>query len=279
MSRTITVAENGGFCAGVKRAIELAEKAARVYGEVFMLGDIVHNETVVRQLAQQGVRVVSEIALVPPDRPLLLRSHGTPRPVLDEIQRRGLTVIDATCPLVLEIHQRARQLQESGYSVIIIGDPGHEEIEAIASQIDSPLIVSDVAVAERLAPMHRAGIVVQSTQALGRVADIVRVLATKIDDMQFHNTICQPTRKRQKQVYQLAQTNDLMIVVGSPNSANTKRLTEIARSVNPNTYKVLEATELQPAWFEGVTRIGIASGASTPAAKVAEIVKKVGQLP
>jgi len=277
-SITITVALNAGFCFGVERAIDLARKAVAEHNKVAMLGDIVHNESVIADLEKAGVIVFSDINQVPSEMPVLFRSHGTPLPIWQKAAERGLIIIDATCPLVKEIHKASKMLEEDGRKVIIIGDKGHDEVEGIASQIHDPLILSNAADALQLHAFKRAGVVIQSTQFMDNVSDILNILITKVKDLRIINTICKPTRDRQKQLKELAVQNDVMIIVGSFSSANTKRLTLIAKRINPRSYQVQGPDEVDLSWFKDATTVGVSAGASTPAEMVMAVVKKINQL-
>jgi len=276
-SLTITVARNAGFCFGVKRAIELARKAIAEHSQVAMLGDIVHNESVIADLEKAEVIVYSDIDQVPSGMPVLFRSHGTPLPIWQKATKRGLVIIDATCPLVKEIHKAAKMLEEDDRKVIIIGDKGHDEVEGIASQIHDPVILSNAADALRLDALRKAGVVIQSTQFMDNVNEIVSILITKVQDLRIINTICQPTRNRQKQLKELAVQNDVMIIVGSFTSANTKRLTSIAKQLNPHSYQVQGPGDVDLKWLKNATTVGISAGASTPADTVMAVVKKINQ--
>jgi 4-hydroxy-3-methylbut-2-enyl diphosphate reductase len=276
-SLTITVAQNAGFCFGVKRAMDLARKAVVGHQKVVMLGDIVHNESVVADLEKAGVIVFNDIDKVPSGMPVLFRSHGTPLDIWQKAAERSLTIIDATCPLVKEIHKAAKMLEEDDRAVIIIGDKGHDEVKGIASQIYDPIILSNTDDAMQLRTIRRAGVVLQSTQFMDNVNAIVNILITKVQDLRIINTICQPTRERQKQLKDLAVQNDVMIVVGSFSSANTKRLVSIAKRLNPRSYQVQGPTDVDFEWFKNATTIGISAGASTPAEIVMAVVKKINE--
>jgi 4-hydroxy-3-methylbut-2-enyl diphosphate reductase len=278
MSLKIQVAKSIGFCTGVKKAIEKANKAASKYPIVYMLGDIVHNEKVIRELEKTGVRIVDVIDNIENSSPVLFRAHGTPIKIWKIAEEKGLKIIDATCPLVLRIHKLARILEEEDREIIIIGDHHHEEVEAIASQVHHPFIVSNIEEAKKLPKIKRAGTVVQSTQLTEDVSKIISIISTKVENLRFENTICMPTRKRQEQVKELARSNDVMIIVGSFKSANTKRLTEMAKRINPETYQVQGLDDINPRWFTSASTVGISAGASTPEYLVNEVVKKISDL-
>ena len=277
-SLSITIAKDVGFCLGVQRAIDIAKKAGKKHGSVAMLGDIVHNEQVVNDLKKLGVAVFEDIENIPINMPVIFRSHGTTAEVWQRARNRGLTIIDAACPLVNEIHVAARELEAEGRQVIIIGDPGHDEVEGIASQISNPIIVANEQDAEKLQKIRKAGIIIQSTQFHENVNSIVSALIFKVSDLRIINTICKPTRNRQSQVRELAENNDVMVIVGSFTSANTKRLTSIAKTINPNSYQVQGPADIQPEWFMNMKSVGISAGASTPDEIVVKVTEKIGAL-
>lgn len=279
MTRKITIAKNAGFCSGVRRAIKKAREAADRYGKVVMLGDIVHNEYVVEDLIEFGVEVIDDIEQVNKSTPVLFRSHGTKKEIWQKAQDRDLTIIDATCPLVLEIHKYTKLLEKEGRRIIIIGDHDHEEVEAISNQVKNPIVVSNPEEAKTLRNITKAGIVVQSTQSIENVQEIVSILVQKIKDFRFINTICLPTQRSHVEVKELAKTHNVMIIVGSFNSANTKRLTQIAKKINHNTYQVQGTEDIKSYWFKDVVSVGISAGASTPGLLVEDVAKKIADIP
>ncbi|MFQ6674961.1 MAG: 4-hydroxy-3-methylbut-2-enyl diphosphate reductase [Fidelibacterota bacterium] len=274
----IVVARDAGYCFGVRDAVNLAYDSARHDGEVYMLGHIVHNERVVKDLAEAGARVVDSLDKVPRGARVLFRAHGTATDVWEEARKRGMNIIDATCPLVREIHDEVAKLEAEGRPIIIIGDHGHDEVLGIASQVENPIIVATPEEAQALRKMKRAGVVSQSTQTIENVQDIVNILMTKIYDLRFVNTICFPTKRNQEQIKDLAKESDVMIIIGSFTSANSKRLTQLAKEINPNTYQVNSAGEIDSAWFDGAGQVGISAGASTPDYLIEEVKEKIERI-
>ncbi len=279
MQRDITIAENIGFCAGARNAIDKALDGTARYRRIAMLGAIVHNEKVINDLAQNGVEIIESLHHIPADEPLLLRAHGTPLYTRRKAEERGQHIIDATCPLVKQIHRAAKQLETDGRLVIIIGDHGHEEVAGIASRLSKPMVIANVKEAAALHRYTRLGVVVQSTQNLAEVKQILNVLFEKTDDLHFINTICKPTRQRQEQIRQLAREKDVMIIVGSATSANTRRLTKISKQLNPHTYQVNNAAEVQEKWIKSAQSVGISAGASTPSSTVEAVAKRIAEIP
>ena len=279
MALKINISSEVGFCSGVKSALKKAADATARYQSVAMLGDIVHNEIVIQDLAQKGVSVIDALDKVAKKTPILFRSHGTPIAVWEKARELGLTIIDATCPLVREIHRIVKELDREGRQVIILGDKSHEEVEAIASQVKNAVVISSVAEVCNTSFAKKVGIVVQSTLNLETATAIVAEILERSEDLRFVNTICRPTRKRQKQIRELAAANDVMIIVGSRSSANTNRLTQIARAINPRTHLVSDESELHNEWFQNVGSVGVASGASTPQTVVQKVVEKLSAIP
>ena len=272
----IILAKDAGYCFGVRDAVNSAYDTSKEYGEVYMLGDIVHNESVVEDLEKNGVKVVSNLNQVPDDKPVLFRAHGTAKEVWKDAEKNKMNIIDATCPLVHEIHKEVKQLDKEGRKIIIIGDHGHDEVIGIASQVQDAIIISTVEEAEKLKKTKKAGIVSQSTQTIENVQDIINILMTKVFDLRFVNTICFPTKRNQEQIKELSDIVDLMIIIGSFTSANSKRLTQLSLERNKNTYQVTNATEIDVSWFKkNINSVGISAGASTPDWIIDSVVNKV----
>lgn len=266
-------AKSAGFCAGVRRALSIARREAKRHGILYVLGDLIHNETVLQELAREGIRCAKTPESIPAGAAVLLRAHGTPPAVIRACHDRGLSVLDATCPMVSDIHRLAKKLTADGYRLTVIGDPGHPEVEAIAGQVDGAVILSDPdAGLERLpAVWRRIGVVVQSTQRADHIEAFRLRLAATGREIAFHNTICAPTRSHQEEVRRLAGTCDAVVIVGSKRSANTRRLGKIAAEYNPRTIVVERPEDLRPAFFSGVSSVGLSAGASTPEETIAAV--------
>ena len=200
----IFLAKDAGYCFGVRDAVNLAYDTAKNHGDVYMLGTIVHNERVIDDLSKAGAKVVDSIDDVPKDKPLLFRAHGTSPELWDKAKKNNLKLIDGTCPLVTEIHHEIKRLDEEGRKIIIIGDHGHDEVVAIAAQVERSIVIANVEEAKKLRKMKRAGVVSQSTQMIENVQDIMSVLMEKVFDLRFVNTICFPTRRNHEQIKELS---------------------------------------------------------------------------
>lgn len=264
----INVAKSAGFCFGVKRAIDIALKTAICSkAAVYMLGDIVHNEDVVRKLARAGVKKLNTLSSGTGNI-LLIRAHGASPQILREAKKKGYRVFDATCPMVKEIHRIARKMENKGYNVIIIGDKKHEEVAGIAGQLKKSAIIIEGVVNKipfsRIKRIRKACVVVQSTQNIEETLKVVGVLRKKIPELRFFNTICRPTQLKQEEIRRMPLKNNVMVIIGSKKSANTKRLFQISKSLNPRTFWVNTAKELKKGWFKEAHSVGITAGASTP---------------
>jgi len=260
----VLLAKDAGYCFGVRDAVNLAYETAEKEGEVYMLGHIVHNENVVTELEKTGTKVIDDLNEVPDNKPILFRAHGTVPKVWDEAEKRGINIIDATCPLVTEIHEEVRKLAAENRRIIIIGDHGHDEVKCIIEQVQNSIVLANPEEAKRLRKMKKAGVVSQSTQMIENVQDIINILMTKVFDLRFVNTICFPTRRNHEQIKSLAELSDIMIVIGSFTSANSKRLTELAKERNERTYQVTCVNDLDSDWFQQSDTVGVSAGASTP---------------
>lgn len=275
----IVLAKSSGYCFGVRDAVNAAYDISKQHGEVYMLGDIVHNENVVKDLEKKGVKVVKNLEDIPEDKPVLFRAHGTSKEIWEKAEDKKMNIIDATCPLVHDIHREVKELHAEGRKIIIIGDHGHDEVIGIASQVDNAIIISSIEEAEKLRKTKKAGIVSQSTQAIENVQDIINILMTKVVDLRFINTICFPTKRNHQQIKELSAITDMVIIIGSFTSANSKRLTELSLERNKNTYQVTNATEIDSSWFKNnINSVGISAGASTPDWIISSVIEKVKEL-
>ena len=271
----VVVAKDAGYCFGVRDAVNLAYDTANQHGEVFMLGDIVHNEQVVNDLDNAGAKVVDSLSQVPENKPVLFRAHGTKKEIWEKAKKKKLNVIDATCPLVHEIHKEVIKLSKDDRQIIVIGDHGHDEVVAIADQVKNTIVISSVQEAKSMKKFKKAGIVSQSTQSIENVQGIINILMKKVFDLHFVNTICYPTKRNQEQIKELAKNNDIMIIIGSFTSANSKRLTLLSKQINKKTYQVTSVNDLDLSWFYECESVGISAGASTPDYLIDEVKNKI----
>jgi len=186
-----------------------------------------------------------------------------------------LNIIDATCPLVTEIHKEIKVLESENRKTIIIGDHNHDEVIGIAAQVKKPIIISNVEEARSLRKMKRAGVVSQSTQMIENVQAIMNIIMEKVFDLRFVNTICFPTRRNHEQIKKLAEICDLIIIIGSFTSANSKRLKQLSLARNKNSYQVIDANQIKETWLKNINSVGISAGASTPDKIIQRVIQKV----
>jgi 4-hydroxy-3-methylbut-2-enyl diphosphate reductase len=274
----VIVAEHAGVCYGVERALRLADQAASAGGQVASLGPLIHNPQAVAALESKGVRVASSVDDVP-EGTLIIRTHGVDPAVIRDAERCGLNVIDATCPFVRAAHTCAEELKAQGYVVVIVGEADHPEVEGILAHAGGDAIIVESAedLPESLSA-RRVGVVVQTTQAPGRLAEIVNALLPRVKELRVCNTICSATEQRQASAARLAGDVDVVVVVGGRNSGNTTRLAEICRARNPRTYHVETAAEIRPEWFAGAQTVGVTAGASTPAEQIRGVIDAIEAL-
>jgi 4-hydroxy-3-methylbut-2-enyl diphosphate reductase len=271
----INIAKSAGFCFGVKRALSIALKTASLGSSVYMLGDIVHNEDVVKYINKAGIKKINRLSYGK-GQILLIRAHGACKEVIHKANRLGYKVVDATCPMVKEIHKIAQVMEKKGYKIIVIGDRGHDEVHGITGQLKGKAIIIDDVKRIPFAKLKRAGktaVLVQSTQNLEKVIKIVAAIKPNIRELKFCNTICQPTRIKQQEIKRMPLENDVMIIIGSRTSANTKRLYEISKSLNQRTYWVSSKRDIRRNWFKDAKTVGVTAGASTPDSTTQDVVK------
>jgi 4-hydroxy-3-methylbut-2-en-1-yl diphosphate reductase len=273
----IYLAKHRGFCMGVKRSIRMAQNArAQVTGPVHILNDIVHNKTVVQELEQIGLGRVKSIDEAESGT-IIISAHGVPPKIIADAKARGLNVIDSTCPLVKHIHRVAREFIKNGYAVILFGDPGHDEVKGIAGIDKQNIIVLDKSEdIPNLPEFNRpVAFISQSTRSTEKFEEAAELLKKRYGQIEIKNTICMPTLDRQSSIKQLAPMVELVIVVGSPTSANSQRLAQIAHGLGTKAYLIDNALELDESWFDNIARVGITAGASTPDLLIDDVIKRV----
>lgn len=281
----IKLAKFAGFCYGVKRAVETAKKLKNENPDknIYILGELIHNTDVIHELENLGIRTIYEI----PEQGngiCIVRSHGEAPEVFERIKNAGFEVVDLTCPDVKKVQQRAIELAQNDYFVVIVGKPNHPEVMAIKANAD--LYSNNVVVATTIEELseyeaaiksHRkVGVVVQTTQMVSSLNLVVNYLNTIAKEVLIYNTICQSTSMRQKEAKELAKESDLMMVVGSKKSANTTHLAEILKDFT-KTIHIENDTELEEYkdLFKNVNNIGITAGASTPQVIIDKVIEKI----
>lgn len=257
-------ASHMGFCYGVKRAVQLAEHEIGSVTPTYTLGPIIHNPQVVEKLRQAGVETWTEETSLPPSGKVIIRSHGVGPAVYQQLSDAGLTLLDATCPNVQQAQKSAKELADSGYEVVIIGEKSHPEVQGIAAWAPGCIVVETVETATALPHVSKRGIVVQTTFTQQAFSEIAAALKQSCDECVVKRTICAATSQRQEAAVALAKEVDAMFVIGGRNSANTTHLYELVRVYCPHSYHIETERDITPAMLENVEVIGITAGASTP---------------
>lgn len=284
----ITLANPRGFCAGVDRAIDIVNRALDLFEPpIYVRHEVVHNKFVVDNLRDRGAIFVDELHEVPDDNIVIFSAHGVSKAVQQEAANRGLKVFDATCPLVTKVHMEVTRYAKQGSEVILIGHKGHPEVEGTMGQYDYSAggdiyLVENEADVELLTPKnpHSLSYVSQTTLSMDDTAKVIKALRAKFKKIQGPKTddICYATQNRQDAVKELAQTSDLILVVGSPNSSNSNRLRELGQRMGAVSYLIDNADEIQASWFNGINKVGITAGASAPEVLVKQVVNRVQEL-
>ena len=271
-----------GFCMGVRRAVEMMEGAAEDLGPITSLGSTVHNPQVVEKLRSRGVEVIATLEAIDA-RPVAITAHGVGPQVLRELEARGASIVDTTCPIVTRAQQWAKKLTDEGFGVIVFGDPEHKEVRGILGWANGKVITMKTE-AELDAPLpdwmpSRVGVLSQTTETEGHFALFVQKLLSvhmeRISELRVINTLCNATTSQQAATAELAEDVDLMVVVGGRESANTRHLAEVSRERGVETYHVESAAEIEATWLPGHEKVGVAAGASTPDAVIDEVVERL----
>ena len=284
----IRLANPRGFCAGVDRAIEIVNRALDVFGApIYVRHEVVHNKFVVDNLRERGAVFVDELGEVPDDRIVIFSAHGVSQAVRNEAQQRGLKVFDATCPLVTKVHIEVMRYSRAGRECILIGHKGHPEVEGTMGQYDRSFggdiyLVEDVGQVAMLAVRNPATLafVTQTTLSMDDTAQIIDALRIRFPqiDGPRKDDICYATQNRQDAVKALAEECDLVLVVGSPNSSNSNRLSELAARIGAEAHLIDTAADIDPVWLINKKSIGITAGASAPDILVKQVIARLQDL-
>ncbi|HEX4325625.1 MAG TPA: 4-hydroxy-3-methylbut-2-enyl diphosphate reductase [Burkholderiales bacterium] len=280
----ILLAQPRGFCAGVERAIGIVERALELHGApIYVRHEIVHNKYVVDDLRAKGAIFIEDLADVPPGATLIFSAHGVAQSVRREAEARGFQVFDATCPLVTKVHVEVAKMRKEGFDIVMIGHKGHPEAEGTMGQSEQGMHL--VETAEDIARLtvrdpEALAYVTQTTLSVDDAARIVAALKEKFPSIRGpkKDDICYATQNRQDAVKFMAPKCDVVIVVGSPNSSNSNRLREVARTMGTDAYMVDRADQLEAAWIAGKTRVGVTAGASAPEILVQDVIERLRQM-
>lgn len=281
----IILAKPRGFCAGVTRAIETVERALSKFGPpVYVRHEIVHNKFVVESLRKKGAIFVSEVDQIPQGAIAIFSAHGVSDRVEEDAQKRGLDVIDATCPLVSKVHREAKKYEEEGYDLILIGHRGHPEVEGTSGRVKKDVILvtseEDARNVEINNP-QKISYVTQTTLSVDDTKKIVEILEKRFPQMQqglATKDICYATQNRQDAVRSLSKMVDMLLVIGAQNSSNSNRLRDLGEECGLPSHLINGAEDLQKNWFIGVDSVGLTAGASAPEVLVQEVIEKIKEI-
>jgi len=288
MTKTVTLANPRGFCAGVDRAIEIVDRALDLLGApIYVRHEVVHNRFVVNNLRDKGAIFVQELDEVPDDATVIFSAHGVSRAVQDKAKERGLKVFDATCPLVTKVHMEVLRYSKKGIETVLIGHKGHPEVEGTMGQydksfggniyrVDSPEEVKNLTVVNP----EKLSFVTQTTLSMDDTAIIINLLREKFPKITGpkKDDICYATQNRQDALKNLAKQCDLILVVGSPNSSNSNRLRELYEKKGVTAYLIDGAEDIQESWIKDSNRIGVTAGASAPDILIDEVNARLEEL-
>jgi 4-hydroxy-3-methylbut-2-enyl diphosphate reductase len=274
----VRLAKSAGLCPGVQKAIDRVRKLARA-GKcpVYTLGPLVHNSQVIAGLEAEGIHAVESLDEVKGKTGVLvIRAHGIPPELEAKARKEGIAVVDATCPLVKKAHSAISKHARQGYATVIVGDAGHAEVKGLLGYAgQDAFVVSGPEAARKLPRLGKVNIVAQTTQESGVFRQTVEAVQSRARTVVVSDTICKPSRDRQRETVELAGQVDLMIVVGAKHSANTARLAAVCRRLCPNTAAVESEADLDAAAVRAARRIGVTAGASTPGWLVRRVLRKV----
>ncbi len=277
--KRVLLAAPRGYCAGVDRAVQTVEQALELYGApVYVRKEIVHNKHVVEELSKRGAIFVEEETEVPEGEMVVFSAHGVAPAVHDNAAQRGLRTIDATCPLVTKVHVEARRFAADGYTIVLIGHEGHEEVEGTTGEAPANIVLVqtvDEVASLSVADPERVAFITQTTLSVDETAEIIAALRAKFPAIVSSKSddICYATTNRQIAVKQLARECELVLVIGSTNSSNSNRLVEVAREHGAASHLIDNHTQVQEEWLAGIETVGITSGASAPEELVERLVE------
>jgi 4-hydroxy-3-methylbut-2-enyl diphosphate reductase len=271
----ILLAQPRGFCAGVERAIEIVERAIKLYGApVYVRHEIVHNKWVVDDLKAKGVVFVKEVDEIPDGAITIFSAHGISQKVENEAKLRDLPAIDATCPLVTKVHNQARRYEQGGHQIILIGHAGHPEVEGTSGRVQKAHLVENIADVAPFRTQHMLAYVTQTTLSVDDTRGIIDALRERYPQIEGPdvNDICYATQNRQNAVRDLADRTDLVLVVGSKKSSNSNRLRDLSQEVGTPAHLIENAEAIDVNWLEGVGAVGITAGASAPEILIERVI-------
>ena len=274
----VIVADNCGFCPGVRNAISMAEKVLETQKTVYSLGQLIHNKDVVDELADKGLKTVENVDEIH-NGTVLIRSHGAAPAQIEQLKKRGLNIIDATCVLVKRVQKLAAELASEGYKIVVIGDENHPEVKAVVGCANDVVVIGSENDIHKLPEDARLGILGQTTQGHEQFGKIVGAIAAGgFRELKIINTLCRETINRQKAAIKLCKQVDVMFVLGGLNSANTRKLVELCKMYNPQTFHLQNWSEFDKRMVFHKQKAGVTAGASTPDWIIDEFVENLREI-
>jgi len=270
----IILAKSAGFCFGVYRTLDILEKESKK-SKINILGDLIHNEFVVNDLRKKGINNIESLDEAD-TKNIVITAHGVPDSVKEEAKLKGFNVIDATCPLVEKVHNHAKEVEKKGYLPVVIGKEKHVEVKGITGNLKDYVVIENIEDIEKLKD-KKVGVVVQTTENVDRVNEIVKRIKEITKETIFYDTICSATKERQKEAKELSKKVDLMIVIGGKKSNNTRKLFEIC-SKNTDAKQIENHKDLEKEWFNNVEKVGITAGASTPQVVINKVCSTIKEI-
>jgi 4-hydroxy-3-methylbut-2-enyl diphosphate reductase len=272
----ITLSQNLSYCVGVQRTLNLVEELLKnnPTKSYYMLGDIVHNEHVINDLRDKGLHIIRDIDQVKKQGIVIIQSHGVPEAILENMKKRNIGYVDATCPMVRVIHREIKKLENAGYFPVIIGKKGHDEAKGIAGQVERAMIIGTPEEVQKdlFSGIKKVGVVVQSTFIRAKALAILEAIKSLRLEVKFVDTICRPTTERQEEVKNIAGRYDCILIIGSKTSANTKHLFTLASGTESCVYLVDDPETVENLPIPQDATVFIASGASTPMYLIEEVI-------
>lgn len=269
----ILIADEAGFCFGVKRAAEMVLTHSKNREKINTLGPLIHNNQFTKHLEERNVFSVGGVKEIDAEK-VVIRSHGIPKDAEKKLRKKGFNILDATCPFVKRVHRLAESLEQEGYKVLIFGEKDHPEVVGIKSYSRRPIVVKDIKSLPKLSREEKVALISQTTQNLKLFEDLANYLKNNCKYVRIHNTICDATEKRQLSAKDLAQKVDLMIIIGGRHSSNTARLYEVCSKI-VKSHHIETPIELKKNWFRKAEKVGITAGASTPDFIIEDVVLKI----
>ena len=273
----VFVAEKCGFCPGVKNAITLAKKTLEERDKVYSLGPIIHNEDIVNELSEEGLETTDSVDDIN-EGTVLIRSHGATLKQLEQMRKRQLNIVDATCVLVKRVQKIAQKLDEEGYKVVVIGDEHHPEVQAVVGYANNVVVIGDKDDLRKLSNNGKLGVICQTTQSPGYFTEMLgKIIEHGFSELKVVNTLCSETKRRQEAAVKLCKEVDIMFVLGGHHSANTRKLAELCKNHNNQTFHLQNWQELDKKLLCGIYKAGVTAGASTPDKVIDEFVAKLNE--